>query len=187
MSATNDAGQEANATPSVNAAKRSPVERAIVWGGIGILLVVVGIEAHGRLGYSSTLKALQGLVEQAEGESEYLTLSAARESIAGFPSEDALESGSVNGTIRLSWFSLLKSYELDLEIELGSDDPMFLGYSTPDAPEDDYGRAKPGSQQVDAATADGAASSAGVPSGVAGDPSAGGGTPTDGGNGPAGW
>lgn len=180
MSATNDTGQEANATPPVNAAKRSPVERAIVWGSIAVLLVVVGIEAHGKLGYSATLSGLQAVVDRSENESEYLTISAARKSIAGFPSEAVLTSGPVNGTIRLSWFSLLKSYEVDLEIELGSDDPMFLGYSTPDAPEEDFWESQPGTQLVDAATVDAAASGADMPPGMAGDPFAGGGGPRSG-------
>ena len=164
MSATNDSSQESDATTSGKKANRSPVERAIVWGMIGVLLVVVGIEAHGRLGYSSTLNALRAVVKQSEQEAAYLTLSKARESIAGFPSEVVLEPGPFEGTIRLSWFSLLKSYEVDLIIEPGSEDPMFLGYTTPDAPQEQYGTSESASHLVDSVAADA------VPRGFPGSP-----------------
>jgi hypothetical protein len=152
---------------------------------IGVLLVVVSIEAHGRLGYSTTLSALRAVVRQSEEEAAYLTLSKARESIAGFPSEVALEPGPISSTIRLSWFSLLKSYEVDLQIEPGSDDPMFLGYSTPDAPPEQYWTSESGSQFVDSAAADAAVPGGypGSPPGMAGDPFARGGDNQGGGAG----
>lgn len=138
MSDTNDSGQSAPASSAGGGKQRSPVERAIVWGMIGILLVVVAIEAHARLSHSMTMSALQDMVIQGESGVEYLTLSTVRESIVGFPSEVGLESNQASGGIRLSWFSLLKTYELDLEIETGEEDPMFLGYSTPGMPMDEF-------------------------------------------------
>ena len=158
MNDTTDPEPEPNAVTATATDKkqRSPVERAIVWSMIGILLVVAAIEAHGRLSYGATLSRLQAVVERAEQGTGYLTLREVRESIAGFPSEATVESRPLTATIRLSWFSLLRSYEMDLQIEPDSKNPMFLGYSTPDAPLPDGWASSASSQFVDAAAADAA-------------------------------
>ncbi len=46
--------------------KRSPVERAIVWGGIGILAIVVGIEGTAHLAFTGALNGLMAEMEKAE-------------------------------------------------------------------------------------------------------------------------
>lgn len=113
--------------------KRSPVERAIVWGVIGVLVVVVAIEGRARMAYSSTLSSLGALVKQAEQNDEYVTLSQARAAYSGSPTEESQPAGRFEQSIILKWFSLLKTYQIEIQVEPGEDDPAFLGFTTPDA------------------------------------------------------
>lgn len=114
--------------------KRSPVERVVVWGIIGILVVVVAIEARARFAYSSTLNAVTALIKKSEESNEYATLNEAREVFAGSPSESPQPPGRFEQIIQLTWFSLLKTYQLDLEVEPNEDNPAILGVATSGAP-----------------------------------------------------
>ena len=48
--------------------QRSPVERAIVWGGILILILVVAIEYRAQQGYTNSLMALSEASDENDGE-----------------------------------------------------------------------------------------------------------------------
>ena len=50
---------EATVNEPTDKPSRNPVERVIVWGLIGLLLVVVAIEARAQRGYAMSLDAVQ--------------------------------------------------------------------------------------------------------------------------------
>ncbi|HTI51108.1 MAG TPA: hypothetical protein VL475_09155 [Planctomycetaceae bacterium] len=61
------------APPSVAPAKtRSPIERAIVWGGILVLLVLVGIEFNWKRAHESALETLLAKVKAADDSDQPL-------------------------------------------------------------------------------------------------------------------
>ena len=60
---------------------RSRLERALVWGGIAMLAIVIGIEWHARQGYSATLDRFREAVR--EDEKELFTFSRAKEMVSG--------------------------------------------------------------------------------------------------------
>jgi len=117
--------------------KRSPVERAIVWSMIAGLLVIVGIEATAKNGYDSTRTAVQDRISSdPEGDVSY---SEVQTLLTGYFSEVQADGPRVGGIatsqyITYRWFSLFKNYELRLTIETGEDDPLVLGFETPEAP-----------------------------------------------------
>ncbi len=68
--------------------KRNPTERIIVWGVIGVMIIVASAEAVARYGYTTTLPILQArMVEDDAGaDARSLTLAEADKLIAGYPS-----------------------------------------------------------------------------------------------------
>jgi hypothetical protein len=94
--------------------KRSPVERALVWGGILLLLVVVGSELQAQRGYNSTLAGLE------ETFDKNATLSEAElpSHIHGFVIRDEEKKNEVR-TLTVSWPSLFRTYKLRLPIATG--------------------------------------------------------------------
>ena len=116
---------------------RSPVERLIVWSLIGVLVVVVGIEAASKNGYDKTFAAVQDRFINKEGMNR---LSDLRPDISGWPSEKESDGQKVGGTaankvIALKWFSFFKHYEIQLTVEASEEDPALISYATPDAAE----------------------------------------------------
>lgn len=113
---------------------RNPIERVIVWGLIGGLLVAVGIEARAQRGYAMSLDAVQTAF--ADNEEVQIELADARKLMTLSPAEvkDADASGLMDFH-RFSWFSLFKSgeYEITLTVSKGSSE--VISFATPAAPE----------------------------------------------------
>ena len=106
------------------ARKRSPIERAIVWGLILVLLIVGGLEARARFGYKGTLDALEG------DDVKLGKLSTLRDSIKFWPSEEKMD---IHGrpVLILEWFSLLNVYRIALLVDsTQTDDPSVLTFQT---------------------------------------------------------
>ena len=84
------------------------MERVIVWGLIGALLVTVGIEARAQQGYANSLDAVQAAF--ADTEEVQIDLADARKLMTLSPVEvkDADASGLMD-YYQFSWFSLFKS------------------------------------------------------------------------------
>ena len=117
--------------------KRSPVERAVVWGLIVALAVAVGLEYRGQAGYAKTLAAIEDALDKnrQENAASTLTLEAARELAAMSPSysEPVEESGDVYVTAR--WFTPLgflpgRDYTIYLHLDRATDDAAVVGVST---------------------------------------------------------
>lgn len=120
---------------------RNPVERVIVWGLIGVLLVVMGIEARAQRGYAMSLDAFQTTF--SDGEEVEITLDDARKLMTLGPTE--VKAPDEHGPYhyydyyRFSWFSLFKSgdYEITLKVT-DNEELIVVSFSTPAAPEPDW-------------------------------------------------
>ncbi len=95
-------------------AKRSPVERALVWGGILLLLMVVGSELQAQRGYNSTLAGLEETFDNGQ------TMAEAELSghVHGFALRDEEKKNDVR-TLTVTWPSLFRTYKLRLPIATG--------------------------------------------------------------------
>lgn len=96
-------------TPAAPARKpRSSVERALVWGGILVLLAVVGVQAQARFGYDQSLKRTQGALEAKarSGQDSEVTISEMPGYLAGWYVTDRRKLGQVV----YSWDGVFKSY-----------------------------------------------------------------------------
>jgi hypothetical protein len=113
-------------TPSEKPA-RNPVERAIVWGLIGISAVVVVIEFRAKRGYDSSLAYIQKRVNESNGAGDTenapaLKLSEVKEHLSGGPSLSKVNKSPLGEkTMTLKWLSLFKRYELILVVNNGTD------------------------------------------------------------------
>ena len=114
--------------------KRSPVERAIVWGLIAVALLVVLIEWNARAGYSKTLAALQERIELSDKQNgEAFLLDEAKTMISGFPlgKEELTNKGK---RLQYHWFSLFRSYDIQLTTD---DEDIVLALKTEAVPNED--------------------------------------------------
>jgi hypothetical protein len=103
------------AQPAVQAKKpRSKVELAIVWGGIGVMLVLVGLQGSAYLGYNRTLTPLQQAVKSSDESESHVTLSMVQGMIQGNP--QFAPGTHVNGERRdvYTWKGLFRSYTIEV-------------------------------------------------------------------------
>ncbi|MDB5345610.1 MAG: hypothetical protein JWP89_3987 [Schlesneria sp.] len=94
--------------------KRSPLERALVWGGILVLLVVVGSELLAQRGYNSTLAGL----EETFDSGQTLAETELPGHIRGFAIRNEEKKNEVR-TLTMTWPSLFRTYKLRLPIATG--------------------------------------------------------------------
>lgn len=113
---------------------RNPIERVIVWGLIGGLLVAVGIEARAQRGYGMSLDAVQAAF--ADNEEVQMDLADARKLMALSPAEiKDSDSSGIMDFYRFSWFSLFKSGEYEITLRVSKDSSEVVSFATPAAPE----------------------------------------------------
>jgi hypothetical protein len=106
-----------------------------VWGGIIVLLLLVGAQARARFGYTMTLNALQDRIAEDEGpNARQLLLSEVDSHLVGWPSQSRKEESPHRGSILLSWRGLTTSYEITLPFDPSETDPAIIGLETKDAP-----------------------------------------------------
>lgn len=115
--------------------KRSPVERAIVWSLIGLMLVLVALEARAQQGHTKTMVALQEMVDEGKGV-KYEDFTG---KIELFPSVSDGTPGEGWDVYQYKWFSLLRSgrYEIHLRVSTGNDIKYVAGYAVPDGVSDE--------------------------------------------------
>lgn len=114
---------------------RNPTERILVWGVIGLLLIVVAIEGSARIGYTLTLNRLSrvlGLDDQLEPQPLHIDDVPAL--VSGFPSR-TVEGGEFGSVVTYRWKGLLKDYG-GIHLEYTDDEGLVLGLQTDDPPED---------------------------------------------------
>ena len=125
---------ESKAIEPADKPSRNPVERVIVWGLIGALLVTVGIEARAQQGYANSLDAVQAAF--ADTEEVQIDLADARKLMTLSPVEvkDADASGLMD-YYQFSWFSLFKSGEYEITLRVSKDSSEVISFATSAAPE----------------------------------------------------
>lgn len=113
--------------------RRSPVERALVWGTIAVLALAAAYQAAGRFGYTRTLTAWNAALEAAEDADnpEPFTLSEAESLASGFHSKSLLEKKGQWHVKAYRWGSLWNRYEIVLKC-LPGDDPQVILIDTGD-------------------------------------------------------
>ena len=114
---------------------RSSVERFVVWGGIIALLVLVGIQARARFGYTMTLNALQARIAEDEGlDPQPLLVSEVDRLLVGWPKKTEETASAHRSLIHLSWRGLTTSYSMTLPYDPTETQPAIMGLETSDAP-----------------------------------------------------
>ncbi len=120
------------AVPTTSKPPRNPVERMIVWGGIGLLLVIVMLEFRAQHGYAQTLDALNASAANEEHET---TLNEAMQVFTLSPAvSDPVPFGPYDH-VHCSWFSLFKSGQYKITLVCSRDkEPVLLAFTTPSPP-----------------------------------------------------
>lgn len=126
----------ASASPAPKAKPpRSPAERFVVWGGIILLLLLVGFQARARFGYTMTLNALQDRIAQDEGPNpQPLLVNEVDGLLVGWPKRTDEKPSEHRGLIHLSWRGLTTSYGMTLPYDPSENQPAIMGLETSDAP-----------------------------------------------------
>ena len=108
-----DAPAPSNA-PAAPAKKRHPIERALVWGGIVVLLAVLGWEFSAREGYNRSMHDLEEAVQKPSETP--LTAENVRQYVHGYAVWG--ETKYLNSKlITLKWPSLFKQYQFNLALD----------------------------------------------------------------------
>jgi len=112
---------------------RSPVERAIVWGGIAVLLVVVIVEAKARQGYDHALNEITARISEVEDTDGAVNEAIVAEVFGGRkPASSGQAHNTSSGAKRVDiyrWDSLFKARALYVYYGLG-DSPEVLAVTT---------------------------------------------------------
>lgn len=124
--------QSSPAVPTPAKPPRNPVERIAVWGGIGLLLVVVAFEFRAQRGYAQTLEALNASTTDEEHETTFVQ---ARQLLAFAPAVSAPVSSGMSDEYTCSWYSLFKPGQYEIKLVTSRDkEPILLAFTTSNAP-----------------------------------------------------
>jgi hypothetical protein len=126
-----DAGSAKDAAVTKEAKQRSPIERAIVWGGILAMLIVVIIEGRARLGYGGALSGLKEAIQKTDEAGEDYSLSDAETLLSGATKLVAPDQGKYN-VKAYQWKGLFKSYTIRLQTTPPPDQIVLAMDSIPD-------------------------------------------------------
>lgn len=102
-------------SPAVAKKPRSPMERLVVWGAIGLLLLVGVCEVMAQRSYLATVKKFEELERTAFSEQNPRTATVAT-TAEGWYSQTPVADAK-RKTVRLKWPSLFKQYILDVEVD----------------------------------------------------------------------
>jgi len=111
----NESGQPESALATKK--KRSPIERALVWGGIIAMLVVVYVEWSSRQGFDGAMASLESAVHKtdAEGSAKGLPVADVPNHIKGYATRGE-EARDGTKKVTYQWPSLFKVYKIGLTI-----------------------------------------------------------------------
>jgi hypothetical protein len=127
---------------------RSPAERVLVWGGIIVLLLLVGVQAHARKGYEWTLANLEPLIDDDKVDGQPLALADVDSHIVGFPSQSETSVDRTTTKRVYRWYGLGGSYGITISYNPGIEPVVVTGLETDDPPP------PPEPQQVDESEGD---------------------------------
>lgn len=119
----------AQASDAAPAPKRNPIERAVVWGLILILLCIVGWEATARYGYGHTMEQLTTALARDEGvDAIPLHLDDVPLLLGGFPSRTE-QQGKVLSLVSYRWQGLLKDHG-GIHVTYDTEERLVTGFLT---------------------------------------------------------
>jgi hypothetical protein len=130
MSEDQQPASPASESESVPPAKgqRSSTERALVWGGILTLLLIVVVEFRAQRGYSKSLEAFSNA---ADSDDYTLTMSEAESFMVMAPGREHTAVNGIENTYAYTWLSLFKYGQFQLNVVYTSgDDPSLLRFWT---------------------------------------------------------
>jgi len=110
------------------------VEQWLVRGGILLLLLGVGIQAHARFGYEQSLRKLQSRLATDEEDSGGLMVSDVPGYIVGWPRR-SVETDRHWQQVTYSWRGLTDSYQISMSYDGSEAAPYVLDLMTADPPE----------------------------------------------------
>lgn len=120
---TNDQANSASGTP---VPPRSPKERAVVWGGILVLLGIMAVQAFAWVNFSRTKAPLQKAVSDSDDSEHVVTEEMVKGWIRGTPAletgtpESALELPSAKRMDTYTWKGIVRDYQLKIFYGLGT-------------------------------------------------------------------
>ncbi|MFO1095603.1 MAG: hypothetical protein U0992_20210 [Planctomycetaceae bacterium] len=121
--------KNSNAAPAKPA--RSPAERLIVWGGIIVLVGLVLFQARARVGYTTTLNALQERLAEDEGaEAKQLFIKDLDQYVVGWPSRKEEKKNEHKSTLALTWPGLSASYGIVVNYDPSEEGQPVIGLET---------------------------------------------------------
>lgn len=113
--------------------RRSPVERALVWAVICLLIVVAGLEGWSRYGYTRSVRSLQAALAENDKTGKEIPLAEVDRVLYGTPILAGVKRDERRQYVRYTWWSLVRDYEIELTAET-DDDPAILSLETGNAP-----------------------------------------------------
>lgn len=131
--------QPTTSTPPATPIKkpRSPIEKFLVRGGIALLLMLVAVQAHARLGYERSLQKLQTRLaaEDSSAQASPLKISELPQCIVGWPSRSIHEDRHWHLVV-YKWRGLTKTFEIRMQYDSSEAEPVVMGLETADPPEE---------------------------------------------------
>jgi len=110
---------------------RSSTERLIVWGGIGVLLLVVAVEGHARLAYKWTRSSLIAALENDE-QGEVVQVAQLDGLLKGFVNKSEVVKENNDFFVNCEWKSLFRPGQYQIKIQVSSDqsNAVVFGFTT---------------------------------------------------------
>ncbi len=118
----NDAASPENDTsqadsPAADAKNRNPIERTIVWGLIGVLLIILAIEGNSWFRFTRSLSAVQEAIQAADKSDQQLKMDSVEKLISGSPQVTDEQHG-ISGVKTYQWSGLIKDRSFHVEYGL---------------------------------------------------------------------
>ena len=107
---------------------RSPVERAVVWGGISILLIIGGIQGMAAYGFTVSKDKIIAAVKRSDESSDELNLNEAEELMSGFWSKEPIREKNHERYVVYSWTGVYQNYRVLLNLGADESNPIVMGY-----------------------------------------------------------
>lgn len=115
---------------------RKPRHKAELWavrGGIVLLVILAGVQAHARFGYEMSLKSMQARLAGEEESGVPLLVADLPGLVVGFPSRADIEERHWRMVV-YKWRGLTQSYEIRMPYDSSEKAPAVLSLETADAP-----------------------------------------------------
>ncbi len=112
---------------------RNPVELFLVRGGIALLILLVAVQAHARLGYEMSLKKFKNHLAAEEETTVPLLMKDVPGMIVGFPSRSKKEDRHWHAVV-YKWQGITQAYEIRMLYDSTEDQPAVLAMETANPP-----------------------------------------------------